>query len=221
MRKAGSWLGIVVTMLACLSVAGVAQAQSEAKTWYVPWVWSLGAGAEPGSITVTNFNGESVRVNVRAFNAQGAALAATSAAFSLQPAASSSFVFPVDPRGRVDAVPAFVLVLSDQPVLVRAQATKVLRPLVDVEKDCRRISSRGTPDGVLLCDGQLGRYDAEGKFKHDTLSVWKYSTLQEWPAFPIECSGVAATHFACSQRVARELPGGDGRGPPPVDRVNR
>lgn len=217
MRRASSWLGAVVAVLAWLSVAGVAQAQSEAKTWYVPWSWSPGAGAAPGSITVVNLNGEVVRANVRAFNAQGAALSATSAAFSLQPAASSSFVFPVDPRGRVDAVPAFVLVLADQPVLVRAQATRVLRPLVDVEKDCRRISSRGTPDGVLFCEGQLGRYDAEGKFKHDSLNLWKYSTLQEWPAFPIDCSAAAPTHFACSQRLARELPGGNNHGPLPVE----
>ncbi|UWX04214.1 hypothetical protein H1235_02485 [Pseudoxanthomonas sp. NC8] len=208
-------------MLACLSVVGVARAQSEAKTWYVPWVWSPGAGAEPGSITVVNFNGEVVRVNVRAFNAQGTVLSATSAAFSLQPGASSPFVFPVDPRGRVDAVPAFVLVLADQPVLVRAQAAAVLRPFVDVERDCRRISSRGTPDGVLFCDGQLGRYDADGKFQHDSLKPWKYSALQEWPAFPIDCTGSTPTHFACSKRVARQLPGGDNRGPPPVDRVNR
>ena len=80
----------------------------------------------------------------------------------------------------------------------------------------------GTPNGVLLCDGQLGRYDAEGKFDHDILETWKYTTLQEWPAFPIDCTDSAPTHFACSQRVARELPGGDDAGGPGrVDRVER
>lgn len=222
MRSASSWLRSVVVMLACLSAVGAAQAQSESKTWYVPWAWSPGAGAEPGSISVTNLNGQAVRVNVRAFNAQGAVLSASSSAFSLQPAASSSVAFPVDPRGRADAAPAFVLVLSDQPVLVRARAAAVLHPFVDVQKDCRRITSRGTPDGALFCDGQLGRYDADGKFQHDSLELWKYSTLQEWPAFPIDCAGSAPTHFACSQRVMRQPPGGDDAGGPVAeDRVER
>lgn len=222
MRSTRSWLGSVVAMLACLTAVGAARAQSESKTWYVPWVWSLGASADPGSITVMNLNGQAARVNVRAFNAQGAVLSAASAAFSLQPAASSSVAFPVDPRGRADATPAFVLILADQPVLVRARAAAVLRPFVDGVKDCQRISSRGTPDGVLFCDGQLGRYDADGKFQHDSLKPWKYSTLQEWPAFPIDCTGSAPTHFACSKRVAQQLPGGDDvGGPASVERVNR
>lgn len=222
MRSTSAWLRSVVAMLACLFAVGEAAAQSESRTWYVPWNWSLGAGADAGSITATNLNGETVRVNVRAFNAQGAVLPAASAAFSLQPAASSSVAFPVDPRGPAAATPAFVLVLADQPVLVRARAAAVLQPFVNVEKDCRRITSRGEPGGALFCDGQLGRYDADGKFQHDSLETWKYSTLQEWPAFPIDCAGSAPTHFACSKRVARQLPGGeDAGGPPPVDRVER
>lgn len=222
MRSASAWLGSVMVILAWLSVAGAAQAKSESKTWYVPWTWSPAASADQGSISVTNLNGEAVRVNVRAFNAQGAVLSASSSAFSLQPGAASSFAFPVDPQGRVDRVPAFVLVLADQPVLVRARAVVMLRPSVDVERDCQRISAQGSPNGVLLCDGQLGRYDAEGKFDRDLLRLWKYATFQEWPALPIDCAGSAPNHFACSQRVARELPGGDDAGGPgPVDRVER
>lgn len=219
MRSASAWLGSVVVMLACLFAAGAAQAQSESKTWYVPWTWTPAASADQGSISITNLNGEAVRVNVRAFNAQGAALSASSSAFSLQPAAASSYFFPVDPRGRVDRVPAFVLVLADQPVLVRARAVVLLSPSVDMERDCQRISSRGEPNGTLFCGGQLGRYDAEGKFDRDSLKPWKYVALQEWPALPIDCTGRAPTHFACSKRVARELPGGeDVGGSGPVDR---
>lgn len=222
MRSKRSWLGSVVAMLVCLSAVGAAQAKSESKTWYVPWTWTPPASAELGSISVTNLNGESARVNVRAFNAQGAVLSASSSAFSLQPAASSSSVFPYDPRGRLDQVPAFVLVLADQPVLVRARAIVLLRPSVVLERDCTRISSRGEPDGTLFCDGQLGRYDSDGKFKRDNLRPWKYETLQEWPAFPIDCTGRAPTHFACSQRVARQPPGGDDAGGPAAeDRVDR
>lgn len=217
MRNANSWLRSVVVLLAGLSAVGAAQAQSESKTWYVPWAWSPRASADTGSISVTNLNGEAVRVNVRAFNAQGAALSASSSAFSLSPAASSSVAFPVDPRGSVAAAPAFVLVLSDQPVLVRARAVVLLRPSVDVEADCQRISSRGEPNGVLFCEGQLGRYDAEGKFQRDSLKPWKYATLQEWPAFPIDCAGSAPTHFACSKRVVRQPPGGDDAGGPLAD----
>jgi hypothetical protein len=206
-------------MLACLFAAQEARAQSESATWYVPWNWSPGVGADMGSIAVVNLNGEAVRVNVRAFNAQGAALSASSSAFSLQPAGSSAVAFPLDPRGPAAAAPAFVLVLADQPVLVRARAAAVLRPFVDREKDCSRITSRGDTDGVLFCDGQLGRYDAQGKFHYDSLETWKYATLQEWPAFPIDCTGSAPTHFACSKRVVRELPGGGAvGGTPPVER---
>mgnify|MGYP003525399133 CR=1 FL=1 len=222
MRRSSTGLASVVAMLACLFAAGEARAQSESRTWYVPWSWSLSAGADMGSIAVVNLNGEAVRVNVRAFNAQGAALSASSSAFSLQPAGSSSVSFPVDPRGPAAAAPAFVLVLAERPVLVRARAAAVLRPYVDREKDCQRITSRGEPDGVLFCDGQLGRYDAQGKFQYDSLETWKYATLREWPAFPIDCTGSAPTHFVCSKRVVRELPGaGDVGGTTPVDRVER
>ncbi len=163
MRNANSWLRSVVVLLAGLSAVGAAQAQSESKTWYVPWAWSPRASADTGSISVTNLNGEAVRVNVRAFNAQGAALSASSSAFSLSPAASSSVAFPVDPRGSVAAAPAFVLVLSDQPVLVRARAVVLLRPSVDVEADCQRISSRGEPNGVLFLRRPTGQIRCRGQ----------------------------------------------------------
>jgi hypothetical protein len=204
-------------MMACLSAGGVARAQSEAKTWYVPWTWSVGAGEDPSSITVTNLNSQVVRVNVRAFDKQGVVLSAASAAFSLQPAASSYMPFPVKSGGPV-AMASFVLVLADQPVLVRARAATVITPVM--EKDCKPIASRGSPNGeVLFCEGQLGSYDSNGKFQFHRLSLWKYWALQEWPAYPIDCSASAPTHFACSQRIAHSFPGGDVSAP--VDGVNR